>query len=184
VRGLKEEQSEVKVCSVVGFPHGNIPIKWKLDQASYLINKGVHEIDWVLNCADVFEENWFSVSSEMTQMATLCRDNGVVSKCIIEAGTIVSNRLLTELFNWVRETSVNYIKTSTGFNGPGANLEHIKLWAKLRDDAVYPKIKASGGIKTPEQAVALIEAGADRLGMSASVDVYEKWLKGQGDGNV
>ena len=176
VAGLKDYPN-TKVCSVVAFPHGNVPVRWKIDQASYLIDKGVHEIDWVLNCGDVFDERWETIRQEMMHMSNLCGANKVVSKVIVESGTIVHKRLLTRLFQTVRDTGVNFIKTSTGFNGPGAAVRDVRLWNELRDGAEYPKIKASGGIKTPEQALAMVKAGADRLGMSSSVDVMEKWIQ-------
>jgi deoxyribose-phosphate aldolase len=181
--GMLEGDADVKVCSVVAFPHGNIPVGWKLNQAEALIRTGVHEIDWVINCGDVFAEDWGRLDIEMARMANLCAGGGVVSKVIVESSVITHPRLLTNLFSLVRDTGVDFIKTSTGFNGPGANLAHVQLWNNLRGDAKTPRIKASGGIKTPQEAIAFIEAGADRLGMSASVDIYEKWLALQGDTN-
>jgi len=165
----------LKVCTVVSFPHGNIPTPLKIDQAAYHISNGVDEIDWVLNVGDVYEENWRAIENEMQQMGDICRRSEVVSKCIVETGSVISETYLRKLFELVRGTGVDFIKTSTGFNGPGAQVKHIRLWNEMRAGAEYPKIKASGGIKTAEQAVALIEAGADRLGMSSSVEVMEQF---------
>jgi deoxyribose-phosphate aldolase len=174
VRALASYPS-IKVGTVVAFPHGNIPLLLKLQQVSYFIQGGVHEIDWVLHYTEAFNERWKNIVLEMGQIADLCRQGGVVSKCIVESGVITNTDLLARLFTMVRDTGVDFIKTSTGFTGPGASVGTIKLWNKLRGGSPTPYIKASGGIKSAERALAMIDAGADRLGLSASVEVMEQY---------
>jgi deoxyribose-phosphate aldolase len=174
VRAMKPYPN-TKVCTVVAFPHGNVPLVFKLQQASYFIENGVQEIDWVLNYIEAYNDNWHNITFEMGQMASLCRSAGVVSKCIVETGALIAPALIERVFRCVRDTGVDFIKTSTGYVGDGAKVEHIKLWNSLRNGDPSPSIKASGGIKTAVQALAMIDAGADRLGTSASVEIMEQY---------
>jgi len=174
VRAMKPYPN-TKVCTVVAFPHGNVPLVFKLQQASYFIENGVQEIDWVLNYIEAYNDNWHNITFEMGQMASLCRSAGVVSKCIVETGALIAPALIERVFRCVRDTGVDFIKTSTGYVGDGAKVEHIKLWNSLRNGDPSPSIKASGGIKSVEQALAMIDAGADRLGTSASVEIMEQY---------
>lgn len=174
VRAMKPYPN-TKVCTVVSFPHGNVPLLFKLREAEYFIANGVQEIDWVLNYIEVYNDKWHNVTLEMGQMASLCRSAGVVSKCIVETGVLIAPALIERVFRCVRDTGVDFIKTSTGYVGDGAKVEHIKLWNSLRNGEPSPLIKASGGIKTAERALAMIEAGADRLGTSASTEIMEQY---------
>lgn len=174
VRAL-QPYPQIKVGTVVAFPHGNIPLALKLQQVEYFINAGVDEIDWVLHYGEVFNEKWHHVATEMGLIAARCREAGIVGKCIVETGALINDRLIAKVFEIGQQTNLQFIKTSTGFGGEGAKVEHIKLWHEMRAGANYPKIKASGGIKTAEKALALISAGADRLGLSSSVEVMEQY---------
>ena len=171
---------ETKVCTVVSFPHGNLPLALKAKEVDYFIQAGIHEIDWVLNYAEVLNDNWDLVAEEMRTIASLCRQASVVSKCIVETGILKRQDWQARLLKEVAYANVDFIKTSTGFTGSGASLETIQLWDKLRS-GTHPKIKASGGIKSAEQALAFINAGADRLGLSASVEVMDQYAMVQKD---
>lgn len=166
---------DTKVCTVVAFPHGNVPLLFKLREASYFIENGVQEIDWVLNYIEAYNDNWHNIALEMGQMSSLCRSAGVVSKCIVETGALIAPALIERVFRCVQDAGVDFIKTSTGYVGDGAKVEHIKLWNSLRNGDPSPLIKASGGIKSAERALAMIDAGADRLGTSASVEIMEQY---------
>lgn len=165
---------EISVGTVVAFPHGNTPLSFKLNQIEYFLQYGVQEIDWVLHFGEVFNGRWENVALEMGQIANLCRQGNAVSKCIVESTVVDDSTHLERLFDLVRDTGVDFIKTSTGFNGPGARLEDVQMWSYMRNGSPAPYIKASGGIKTVTQALSMIEAGADRLGMSASVSIMEE----------
>jgi deoxyribose-phosphate aldolase len=165
---------ETKVCTVIAFPNGNVPLEFKLREIEYFINKGIDEVDWVLHYGEVLNENWLQVQKEMEAVSRVCREANIVSKCIIETSVMRKRDWLERLFLTVANTGVDFIKTSTGFTGEGARLEDIKFWNSIRNGQPSPKIKASGGIKNAEQALAFIAAGADRLGLSASVEVMEQ----------
>jgi len=168
--------ASIKVGTVVAFPHGNIPLELKLNEAEYFINGGINELDWVLHYGEVLNENWSNVVAEMTSMARLCHQAGIVCKCIVESTELNSRRMLENLFRAIQDAGVDFIKTCTGFgSGGGAKIEHIQLWNSLRGGSPTPYIKASGGIKTAERALAMIEAGADRLGTSHSVEVMDQY---------
>ena len=165
---------DISVGTVVAFPHGNIPLPLKLNQVAYFLQYGVQEIDWVLHFGEVFNGRWENIVLEMGQVANLCRQGNAISKCIVESSVINDPTFVDRLFRIVQNTGVDFIKTSTGFNGEGARLADVKIWNSIRSGSPTPYIKASGGIKTVSQALSMIAAGADRLGMSASVSIMEE----------
>ena len=165
----------ISVCTVVSFPQGNLPLELKLKEAEYLISKGVNEIDFVLNYGEVFAENWDRVQNEMRLMGDLCASGNVISKCIVETPALETPTRFRQVFETLRDYScIDYIKSSTGMSKRATGIAEIALWNMLRFDDSKPKIKAAGGIKTLADAEAMIKAGADRLGMSASVKVMEE----------
>jgi len=166
---------DIKVATVVSFPHGNLPPVLKLQEVKYFVDAGVDEIDFVMNYGDFIWKNFAPVRRELIDIGNYCADNGAVSKCIVET-CFLDLEGLGAIFNFIKdETRIDYIKTSTGFSDAGAQVNDIRFWNELRGDSERPLIKAAGGIKTLDQALAMIEAGASRLGMSASVKVMEEW---------
>ena len=154
----------VPVCSVASFSLGYSLLKTKVQEIEDLFNEGCSEVDVVLNYSALKSGDWSIVSQELKAFHEISKTQTV--KVIVESGMLESNELnkLCDLFNDYPST---YIKTSTGFMEEGAVLEHVKLMRqKLSKDI---KIKASGGIRNQEQAIAFIEAGASRLGTSAGV---------------
>ncbi len=192
---LEREGSEVKVCTVVDFPHGHLPLALKLTQALALAEAGIHEIDWVLNYANLKNGMFDNVGVEIENMGKQLSDLGAVTKCIIETCYLNEEE---KTFMWKalsEHTGVDYIKTSTGFGPEGAQLVDVLNWNALREaedfgldsggliqltPIVGPrgsplKIKAAGGIRDLDTALKFIGCGADRLGMSASVEVMEEY---------
>lgn len=165
---------EINVGTVVAFPHGNIPLTFKLQQVAYFLNYGIKEIDWVLHFGEVFNGRWENITLEMGQIANMCRQGNAISKCIVESSVIDDPTYIDRLFRTVRDTGVDFIKTSTGFNGEGARLQDVQIWNSIRAGSPAPYIKASGGIKTVSQALSMIAAGADRIGTSSSVSIMEE----------
>lgn len=167
----------IKVGTVVGFPWGNIPLELKLREATYFANNGIHEIDWVLHYGEVLNEKWPNVATEMEQMARLCHDAGVVSKCIVETAYFPDQATRESLFQIAASSGVDFIKTSTGYGPAGADVEYVSFWKSLQAVSGRPLIKAAGGIRTLEQAEAFLAAGATRIGCSASVGIMEEYRK-------
>jgi deoxyribose-phosphate aldolase len=156
--------SSVKLACVVGFPHGNQSPKSKAFEASLAVSDGADELDMVISIGAIKEKNWEFVTEDI--------------KCVVQAasGKIVKVIFETHLLNQDEkaravecsiQAGAHFIKTSTGFNGGGATLEDITLMKKVANGRI--QIKASGGIKTFEQAVSFIQAGAHRLGTSSGV---------------
>lgn len=188
---LKNE--DVKVCTVVGFPHGNVPLQTKLHDVMLLANEGADEIDFVLNYGDLKSGLYERVGTELENVNRVCTEQSVISKCIIEACYLNEDEKRF-MFRAINEcTTIDYIKTSTGFGTEGAQLVDVLNWNAKRQEWIDKeansliqltpvngrkkpiKIKAAGGIRDLETALKFIAAGADRLGMSASVKVMEEW---------
>ncbi len=165
------EDSKVKVSTVIGFPMGYSTTPAKVEEIKRGINDGVDELDVVVNICAVKEGNWYYVKSDLESMTLAAHLKGKVIKVIFET-SILSMQEIRELCNICVELGVDYVKTSTGMNGGGATREIVEfLRAELPSQI---KIKASGGIRTAEQAKAFIEAGADRLGTSGGVAIIQE----------
>jgi deoxyribose-phosphate aldolase len=165
----------IKVCTVVGFPLGNLPLELKIDEANYFASHGIDEIDFVLNYGELKNQRFNYVIKELQRMGDACRRHGAVCKCIVETCYLDATEK-DMIFHYIKDYAphIDFIKTSTGFGTAGAQLEDVARWNELRGNAPRPLIKAAGGIKTLKDATAMIAAGADRLGLSASVQIMEE----------
>ena len=161
---LKDENP--KVCSVVGFPLGADSEEMKYAEARFLIFQGVDEIDMVMNTAFLKERKIDLVKNEIKKVVEAGDGNCV--KVIIETSLLNQDEKALAC-NIVMESGAAFVKTSTGFSSSGATLEDVRLIKKLVGDRVG--IKASGGIKTKNEALKLIEAGASRIGTSRGVEI-------------
>ena len=161
---LKDENP--KVCSVVGFPLGADSEEMKYAEARFLIFQGVDEIDMVMNTALLRERKLDLVKNEIKKVVEAADGNCV--KVIIETSLLNQDEKALAC-NIVMESGAAFVKTSTGFSSSGATLEDVRLIKKLVGDRVG--IKASGGIKTKNEALKLIEAGASRIGTSRGVEI-------------
>ena len=161
---LKDENP--KVCSVVGFPLGADSEEMKYAEARFLIFQGVDEIDMVMNTAFLKERKIDLVKNEIKKVVEAADGNCV--KVIIETSLLNQDEKALAC-NIVMESGAAFVKTSTGFSSSGATLEDVRLIKKLVGDRVG--IKASGGIKTKNEALKLIEAGATRIGTSRGVEI-------------
>lgn len=160
--------TDVKVCTVVGFPLGASTMETKRFEAMKAIAEGAKEIDMVLNISAVKSQAWQYVLDDMSSLAQVCHQQGALLKVILET-CLLSQEEKKMACELAVKAGVDFVKTSTGFSNSGATIEDVKLMK----DIVGPKIgvKASGGIRNTETAKAMIEAGASRLGTSASVEI-------------
>ena len=161
---LKDENP--KICSVVGFPLGADSEEMKYAEARFLIFQGVDEIDMVMNIPFLKERKLDLVKNETKKVVKAADGNCV--KVIIETSLLNQDEKALAC-NIVMESGAAFVKTSTGFSSSGATLEDVRLIKKLVGDRVG--IKASGGIKTKNEALKLIEAGATRIGTSRGVEI-------------
>lgn len=162
------ENEKVKVATVIGFPTGYSAIAAKVEEIKRAIDEGVDELDVVINLCAVKNAHWNYVKNELESLTTACHMRGKIIKAIIETGILTHDELL-KIAGICTSAEVDYVKTSTGFNGPGTSVEVISiLRAALPSDI---KIKASGGIKDRQFAEQLVVAGANRLGSSSGVQI-------------
>jgi len=159
--------SKIALVTVAGFPLGYNMTETKLDEIKHAIDNGADEIDVVLNIS-AFKSGLPWTKIEIAKCSKLAHDQHKILKVIIETAYL-SNEEIIEICKMCAEAGVDFVKTSTGFAPSGAQVEHIKLMRQSLPKDV--RIKASGGIKTFEQAKLLIEAGAERLGTSSSVSI-------------
>lgn len=156
----------IEIVSVIGFPLGYSTTETKITEAKNALRDGATELDVVMNIAQFKSMAYLSVREELKQLADLAHQNNVLLKVIIETAYLDSFDLYTAC-EICAEAKVDFVKTSTGFAPAGADLETVKKMRSILPAEI--KIKASGGIKTYEQAIAFIEAGADRIGTSSGV---------------
>ncbi len=158
--------SNVKICTVIGFPLGANTTDVKVFETQNAISLGADEIDMVVNISDVLDGKWEAIEREVAMIKDACGQK--LLKVIFET-CLLTNKQIVELCNISKRAGADFVKTSTGFSTGGATVEHIKL---MRDTVGNQMgVKASGGIRTKETAQAMIDAGASRLGASASVSV-------------
>ncbi len=155
-------QSDLPVCTVVGFPNGYMTKGVKFNETLEAIKDGADEIDMVINLTHVKNGHFDAVLNEIR--AVRAASNGHILKVIIETCYLTEGEKI-KLCEIVTEAGANFIKTSTGFGKYGATVEDVRLLREYVGANV--KVKAAGGIKTIEDAVAMIEAGAERLGASS-----------------
>jgi deoxyribose-phosphate aldolase len=161
--------SGVKLVTVAGFPLGYNMTETKLDEIKRAIDNGADEIDVVWNVTS-FKTGIPWTKIELAKCGKLSHDHQKLLKVIIETAYL-SDEEIVEACKLCTDAGVDIVKTSTGFAPTGAKVEHIKLMRSVLPQQVG--IKASGGIKTREQAIAMIEAGADRLGTSSGIKIVE-----------
>jgi deoxyribose-phosphate aldolase len=156
-------KDKIQLVTVAGFPLGYSITETKLDEIKRAIDNGADEIDVVWNISS-FKTGLPWTKIEIAKCSKLTHDHQKLLKVIIETAYL-SDTEITEASKLCADAGADFVKTSTGFAPDGAKVEHIKIMRSAVPATVG--IKASGGIKTYEQAVQLIEAGADRLGTSS-----------------
>ena len=170
-------EQPVKVATVVGFPLGANTTKIKASETEDVIMAGADEVDMVVDLAAVIEHDAIAVRKDIKAVFDVCRTfkPSVLLKVIIEAAALTDEqvRFVSEIGG---DIGVDYLKTSTGFHkAGGATIEHVRMMAL---SAPHCKIKAAGGIRTAKDAMAFIEAGASRIGASASLTILQEFAEG------
>ena len=163
------KDSDVKVCTVIGFPLGANTTYIKKEEVYDAINNGADEVDMVINVGALKEKRYDYVINEIKELRQASKDK--VLKVIIETCYLTEEEIIkmTEICN---ETKVDFIKTSTGFGTRGASIEDIQTINKYKNKDL--KIKASGGIREKKDAEKYIELGVSRIGTSNAVKMMEE----------
>jgi len=158
----------IEIATVIGFPLGYSTTETKLFEARNALKHGATELDAVINISQFKSMAYLSIREELKQLAAIAHENNALLKVIIETAYLDSFELYTAC-EICAEAKVDFVKTSTGFSPNGAEIETVKKMRSILPAEI--KIKASGGIKTYEQAMAFVEAGADRIGTSSGVAI-------------
>jgi deoxyribose-phosphate aldolase len=171
------KETNVKVATVIGFPFGYSAVEAKLAEILLAIVDGVDELDVVINFMAIKNNDWNYVANEINHLVPVIKSKDKVVKIIIESGVLTNDEILKccELYG---AAGIDYLKTSTGYAEKGATLEAVQLMKQ--NLPAHIQIKASGGIRDYEFARQLVEAGATRLGCSASVAIVNGAPAGEG----
>jgi deoxyribose-phosphate aldolase len=163
--------TNVKVATVIGFPFGYSAVESKLAEILLAMVDGADELDVVANIVAIKNDDWQLVSNEINHIMPVVKSKEKVIKIIIESGVLTEDELV-KCCGLYGAAGIDYLKTSTGYAETGATIEAVKI---MRQNLpAHVQIKASGGIRTYEFAKELIEAGASRLGCSASVAIVKQ----------
>lgn len=168
-RAVDYVQGNLKICTVIGFPNGYNTMAAKLFETKDAVENGASEIDMVINLGFVKDRKWKDLEEEIAGVKAACL--GRPLKVIIETCQL-SDMEKIKLCQLVAKVGADYLKTSTGFSTGGATREDVALLRENLPESV--KVKASGGIRTLEDAQAFLDLGADRLGASALVGEARK----------
>ncbi|THU40888.1 deoxyribose-phosphate aldolase [Niastella caeni] len=163
--------SSVKTATVIGFPFGYSVARAKVAEAQQAIQDGADELDVVINLIALKNKAWQYLELEMESIVEIAHAQNRLVKVIIESG-ILTNEEILQCCELYAKTGVDFLKTSTGYAEKGATIEAVQLMRANLPSTI--KIKASGGIRTYEQAEQYIQAGANRLGCSASVAIVTR----------
>ena len=160
--------SDVGVCTVIGFPLGQMTTEAKVYETKDAIEKGADEIDMVLNIAKLKDHELEYVRDEIAKVKEACGDH--VLKVIIET-CLLSDDEKKAACECILEAKADFVKTSTGFSTHGATFEDVKLLKECVGDRC--KVKAAGGVRTHDDFLKMIQLGADRIGTSSGVKLLE-----------
>ncbi|MBH9988982.1 MULTISPECIES: deoxyribose-phosphate aldolase [unclassified Lactobacillus] len=162
--------TDIDTGAAISFPLGQTTITCKLAETKDALQNGANEIDYVVNLTQVRAHNWSYIEDEMTQMVKLCRDHHVPCKVIFET-CYLTKAEIKQLALIAKKVKPDFVKTSTGFGTAGAKVEDVKLMKENVGPDV--KVKAAGGIRNTDDFLAMIAAGAERIGTSSGVKIIE-----------
>ena len=163
--------SDVKVCSTVGFPFGATLPEIKALEAIKAVENGAQELDMVINLSALKSGNYEAVKEDIAAVVDAKRlDERVIVKVIIETACLTDEEKIVAC-KLAKDAGADFVKTCTGFFGKGATVEDVRLMRQTVGEAMG--VKAAGGIRTYADAVAMIRAGANRIGTSTAVQIIE-----------
>ncbi|MGH4051791.1 MAG: deoxyribose-phosphate aldolase [Clostridium sp.] len=161
--------TNVKTCIVVGFPLGATTKEVKAFEAKQAIENGAQEIDMVINVGAVKSNRYDVVKDEIKEVVSTCAGHALV-KVIIETCLLTDEEKI-QVCQIAKEAGANFVKTSTGFSTGGATVHDVKLMRETVGTEMG--VKASGAVRTTQDAKAVIEAGATRIGASSSIVIVK-----------
>lgn len=166
--------SQVPVCAVVGFPLGASLPTYKVIETLACLEAGAREIDMVIHIGALKAEAYGQVYNEINAVTQVAHNQNALVKVIIETALLTRfEKIIACLLS--KAAGADFVKTSTGFSASGATVEDVDLMFRVVGPEI--KVKASGGIRTYQDAMAMIQAGAQRIGASAGVSIVNDALK-------
>lgn len=174
IKYAKEQlaKTDVLICTVIGFPLGYNATSVKVYETKIALDHGADEIDMVINIGRFKNKEYEYVLNEIKAIKEVCGNK--VLKVIVETA-LLTNQEIKTITEIVLKSGADFIKTSTGFSFRGASFEDVEIMKSIAQDKLL--IKASGGIKTGEDALKMIKLGASRLGTSKTVQIIEELNK-------
>lgn len=166
------EGTDVVTATVIGFPLGATTTAAKVFETEQAIKDGVDEVDMVMNIGEMKGKNYDKVADDIKKVVKVAHNANKVAKVIIETALLTDDEI-TKASKIVADAGADFVKTSTGFSTRGAAVHDVELMSAVTKDTTT-EVKASGGIHTTEEAEAMINAGATRLGVSHSMQVIGK----------
>ena len=160
--------SGIKIASVVGFPLGAVHTDVKTKEAEVALKEGTDEIDMVIHIGALKDGRYEYVFNDIKAVTELAKKHNAIVKVILET-CLLSDEEVVRACEISKEAEADFVKTSTGFSTDGATLHHVMLMKSIVKNDL--KVKASGGIRDRKKAIEMIEAGASRIGASASIDI-------------
>lgn len=164
----------VHVGAAISFPLGQTSIRTKRYETEQAILEGADEIDYVIHIGKLKDKDYAYIQQEMQEIVDACRQASVTSKVIFE-NCFLTKEEKVALCGIANQVGPDFIKTSTGFGSGGATVEDVRLMRENTDPSIL--VKAAGGIRTLADAAAMYQAGARRIGSTASVKIMEEYNK-------
>ena len=167
--------SPVKVCTVVGFPLGATSTETKVAETEDALRAGAQEIDMVQNIGALRGDERETVEEEIALVAAVCHRASAIVKVILENSLLTDDQKVTACL-LAKDAGADFVKTSTGFSSSGATVHDVELMRRTVGPIIDGKgmgVKASGGIRTLDDLLKMLDAGATRIGASASVKIIE-----------
>ena len=168
------EGSDVKIASVIGFPLGACGMEVKAFETEWACSEGAREIDMVVHVGALKEGRYDYVRQDIATVVAVAEEHGAIVKVILET-CLLTDQEIVKACELSREAGASFVKTSTGFSKDGATAHHVALMKQTVGDDL--QVKASGGIRDLKKTMEMIEAGADRIGASASVEIMKESMK-------
>ena len=168
------EDSGVKIASVIGFPLGACSMDVKAFETEWACSEGAEEIDMVLHIGALKDGRYDYVRQDIATVVAVAEEHGAIVKVILET-CLLTDEEVVKACELSRQAGAAFVKTSTGFSKEGATAHHVALMKKNVGKDL--RVKASGGIRDLKKTMEMIEAGADRIGASASVEIFRESMK-------
>ena len=165
------EGSDVKIAAVVGFPLGAMATEIKAAEAEYAARNGADEIDMVIPVGLLKQGSVDAVYEDIKAVVLAAAKHGAIVKVILETCELTDDEIVMGC-KLSAEAGAKFVKTSTGFGSAGATIHHVKLMKESIPEGMM--VKAAGGIRDRQTALAMIEAGADRIGASAGIAICKE----------